>query len=254
MAPHMAERLRAAGIHLLISCGVASVSAALVFMVLYPAPLARACGVTDIFLLLLVVDISLGPLITLFVFNRAKPELKRDLAIVGIIQLAALLYGLHTMYIARPVYVVFGVDRFDLVFANDMDDKRLATATLPAFKQVPALRPQTIAAVLPSDPAERSALTLQSVSGGGDLHQSPKFYRPIAAAKDSIIAHAQALEGLKQFNPANPALVDELAATYKARKVEVGFLPLKGKAEDQTVLVDRSNGAVLEIVRLRPWL
>ncbi len=216
--------------------------------------MARVCGVTDIFLLLLVVDMSLGPLITLCVFNRAKPELKRDLVIVGLIQLAALIYGLHTVYVARPAYVVYAVDRFDLVFANDLDEQSLASATLAAYRQLPRFGPQTIAAVLPSDPAERTALTLRSVSGGRDLHQSPAYYRPVEQAKEAIMAHAQPLALLKTFNAGKHAAVDALTARYQARQVDAGFLALKGKAEDAAVVVNRRTGEVLEMVALRPWL
>jgi len=60
------------------------------------------------------VDVILGPLITLTVFNRSKPrsELVRDLTVVGLIQLAALGYGLWTVFVARPVHLVFEYDRF----------------------------------------------------------------------------------------------------------------------------------------------
>ena len=45
-----------------------------------------------LFLILVAVDVMMGPLITLFIFNRAKPlrELRLDLVVVGALQLAAL--------------------------------------------------------------------------------------------------------------------------------------------------------------------
>jgi hypothetical protein len=254
MAPHLVNRLRASGVHLLISLCIAALSAALVFLVWYPTPLAAASGVTGIFLLLLVVDISLGPLITLFIFNLKKPELKRDLAIVGVIQLAALLYGLHAVYVARPAYVVFAADRFDLVFANDLDEKKLAAATLPQFRQVPMFGPQIIAAPLPTNPAERQALLFATVNGGEDLYQQPKFYRPYADARGTVQQRAQPLARLKDFNKDQLVRVDQLIAKYQAGKRDAGFLPLKGKAQDTAVIVDRASGDVLEMVSLRPWL
>jgi len=46
-------------------------------------------GVSDVFLLMLGVDVVLGPLVTLVVFNTRKPraELVRDLAVVVLVQL-----------------------------------------------------------------------------------------------------------------------------------------------------------------------
>lgn len=254
MAPHLVNRVRASGVHLLISICVAALSAALVFLVWYPYPLAQASGVTDIFLLVLVVDISLGPLITLFVFDLKKPELRRDLLIVGLIQLAALLYGIYTVYVARPAYVVFAGDRFDLVFANDLDEKKRSEARLPEFRRVPMFGPETIAAPMPTDPQERTTLMFESVNGGPDLYQLPKFYRPYADAKTSIVRHAQALEQLKAFNKERIAEVDSLSSKYRVKKADVGFVPLKGKIQDLSVVIDRTTGEVLEIVDLKPWL
>ena len=69
------------------------------------------------FFLVMSVDVVLGPVLTFAVFNRAKGvrHLRRDLAVIGVLQTAALAYGLHTVYIVRPVAMVFEVDRFRLV-------------------------------------------------------------------------------------------------------------------------------------------
>lgn len=249
MTPQLRDRLRASGAHLIISMFLAAISAATVFWLLYPGPLASASGVRDIFLLLLGVDISLGPLITLFIFNRKKPELKRDLAIVGVIQLAALCYGMHAVYTARPVYVVFASDRFDLVFANDLDDKKLSEATLPAFRQLPMLGPKFAGASLPTDEKERTALTFSSVAGGDDLQHVPKYYRPYSELKDSIVKRAQPLDKLKELNKGRTAEVEALAMKHP----QGGFVPLRGRVQDLTVIVHRTTGEVLEIVDLQPW-
>ena len=61
------------------------------------------------------IDIVAGPLLTLIVYNRAKPELKRDVSVVGLLQLAFLGYGLHTAWVSRPIFLVGAVDRFTLI-------------------------------------------------------------------------------------------------------------------------------------------
>ena len=67
------SRLRAAGIHLVLSCLVAAFGALLVFAVWYPFPYRELSGGRDLFVLLVSVDVVIGPLITFAVFNRAKP-------------------------------------------------------------------------------------------------------------------------------------------------------------------------------------
>src|SRR6476620_1241962 len=116
------SRLRAAAIHLALSIMVAGLAGLLVFAVWYPYPYREVSGGRELFLLVVSVDIVIGPLVTLAVFNRAKPdaELKRDLAIVGLLQLAALCYGLWTVHLARPVHMVFEYNRFRVVHQVDI--------------------------------------------------------------------------------------------------------------------------------------
>lgn len=54
------------------------------------------------------VDLVLGPLLTLLVYHHAKPlrDKLSDFLIIGTIQLAALIYGLHTMYEEHPKAIV----------------------------------------------------------------------------------------------------------------------------------------------------
>ncbi len=121
------DRLRASGIHLGLSLVIALAAALLVFGIWYPYPYREISGGRELFLLVVTVDVILGPLITLAVFNRAKPwtELRRDLVIVVLIQLAALAYGLWTVSVARPVHMVFEIDRFRVVHGVDIPNELL---------------------------------------------------------------------------------------------------------------------------------
>src|SRR5690606_32812168 len=99
----------AALIHLGISAAVAAVASALLMGVWYPPPYFRAAGAERLLLLVVAVDVTLGPLLTLIVFKRGKPGLKFDLAAIGVAQLLALVYGFHVMLLSRPVFLVAAV-------------------------------------------------------------------------------------------------------------------------------------------------
>lgn len=102
-------RLRASGIHLGLSLGIAALAAVVVFGLWYPYPYREISGGRSLFMLVVSVDVVMGPLITLVIFNRAKPrrELMVDFSVVALLQLAALSYGMWTVFVARPVHVVF---------------------------------------------------------------------------------------------------------------------------------------------------
>ena len=133
---NLASRLKAAGIHLGISALIAGMAAALVFGLWYPWPYRSASGGQALFLLIMSVDLVLGPALTFVVFNRSKTKshLVRDLAVIATLQLAGLAYGLYTVYLARPVAVVFEVDRFRVVSAVEVRHEELPQA-LPALLQ-----------------------------------------------------------------------------------------------------------------------
>ncbi len=110
----MPARIKAFLMHLAVSAVIALLAVLLVFQIWYPAPLHEALGVTDIFLLLPLVDVILGPLLTLLVFKLGKKTLIMDLAVIACLQLAALGYGLWTVAEGRPAWIVYNADRFDV--------------------------------------------------------------------------------------------------------------------------------------------
>ena len=227
--------------------------AALVFVVWYPWPLPVATGVASVFLVLLSVDVIIGPVITLIVFNPAKKELKRDLLIVLVLQVSALVYGMHAVFIARPVYYVFNSDRFDLVYANDLTPEKLEKVTDPRFKSPSLLRPKVIAAQLPSSSEARANILFNALGGGDDLPQLPQYYVPYPDQKQQVLERVRPLEELKLLNKDREDEVTLLIDTYASSNKAVGFLPLRGKVADLTVIVNKNSAEVLEIKSLKPW-
>jgi len=101
----MNPRLKAFAIHLAISALIALAVIGLVFFIWYPAPLHTATGVTQIFLLLLTVDVVLGPLLTLIVYKTGKKTLIMDLTVIALLQLSALAYGVWTVAEDRSAWL-----------------------------------------------------------------------------------------------------------------------------------------------------
>src|SRR5688572_13652896 len=124
------NRWQAAGSHLALSAIIGAAVLAAMILVWYPPPYFDAAGGNELVLLMVGIDVALGPLLTLAVFNPRKGmgKLRFDLAVIAFFQVAALAYGVHVMFVARPAYLVFAVDRFDLVMANTLPDAELAKA------------------------------------------------------------------------------------------------------------------------------
>jgi hypothetical protein len=65
------------------------------------------------------IDLVLGPLLTLIVFNPLKSSLKFDLSIIALIQTVALIYGTWTIHQTRPIALAFINTSFMTVFASN---------------------------------------------------------------------------------------------------------------------------------------
>lgn len=117
---------------------VALASAAVVFGLWYPAPYRQMLDVGHIYLLVLAVDVVCGPLLTLILASSTKSRRERwlDFSLIGLIQLAALAYGMHSVWVAPPVALVFETDRLVVVTANEVNTDALPKA--PAgLRQLP---------------------------------------------------------------------------------------------------------------------
>ena len=84
------SRWAAAGLHLLISVLIALIVVAAMFFLWYPTPYFQAMGGGGLLMLVTGVDVVLGPLITLIIFNTKKKSLKFDLTCVAIVQMVAM--------------------------------------------------------------------------------------------------------------------------------------------------------------------
>lgn len=242
------SRWRASGIHLSLSCAVVGAVLAFMVSVWYRWPLFALAGGAGITLILAGVDVTLGPVITLIVFKSGKKGLKFDLACIALIQAAALAYGIHVVYVARPVYLVYAVDRFVLVTAKDLDPKDIAKATDPEFKRLPLGPPSYIAAALPRDPKEQLGL-LMSALGGKDLQLYPRYYVPYAQQAQNALKHAKDVEILLKRDPR--AVKSYLDSAGRSSET-VRFLPLRART-DAAVLIDATSGNPLDIVKVDPW-
>lgn len=230
------SRARAAGVHLLLSAAVASLAALLVFGLWYPGIYRLLAGGRDLFLLVTSVDVVIGPVLTFAVFNLAKgwPHLRRDLAIIGVLQLAALAYGLHTVYIARPVAMVFEVDRFKLITASNVVLEELPKAP-PGLRELPLDGPRLLGARRPEMGAERNDAMLMGV-GGVDVGQRPLFWQPYELARDRALASSKPLGVLLAHYPNEAAESRRRVADLKADEATARFLPVIARSPWVAVL------------------
>ncbi|QHH93877.1 type IV pilin accessory protein [Acinetobacter gyllenbergii] len=243
----MSKRLQFFLSHLAISLFIAFIVVGAVFFIWYPAPLAKAVGVTQIFLMMLAIDVIIGPLLGLLVYKEGKKTLKMDLSIIILIQIIALGYGVYSIAQGRPAWLAYNVDRFELVRNNEILTEQIAQAS-PQYQQPSWFKPQFVGVEFAKDKDVRSNEMFAELVGGISISQKPERYVPLERVKQKIQHRAQDLKLLSQFN--DKANVQTVIAKYPQA---TAFVPLKANAVDMTVLINKEKGEVVKIVDLRPW-
>jgi len=177
----MRFRLKAFGLHLSASVTLLTLILGALYLGWYRWPGWYLTVALHVVVILGVVDLALGPSLTLIVANPRKPRraLARDIGVIVIVQLAALVYGAATLWLGRPLYYPFSVDRLQIVQASDLVAGEIALAR----RQNPALAPhwyslpRWVWAPLPEDPDEAAKIARSAIFGGRDVVQMPRYFR-----------------------------------------------------------------------------
>lgn len=246
------NRWQAAGLHLVLSVLIAATLVVLVLAMWYPAPYFAAMGGATLLRLLIGVDVILGPLITVIIFDTRKPGLKWDLAAVGVLQFGALLYGAWVMFDARPVYTVFTGDRFEVVPANSVDAASRSRAK-PAFAALPLSGPLVVGAHQPVDAKERADITFSSLAGGPDIAHLPHLFHAYAEVAVDAGRRAKPLSILANRGAMDAVVIRDYVAASGRSEGTLGYLPVRARNQDFAMVVDRKSGEIVGSLPIDPW-
>jgi hypothetical protein len=240
------SRWKAFAIHLGISVAIGATVFALLFFLWYPGPMFTLTGGQKLTLLLIGVDVAIGPLLTLAVFKSGKPGLKFDLCVIALLQATALSYGLAVSLIGRPAFTVFDGRQFIVVHANAIDPDRRSDKPeyQPGFGG-----PRLVALKLPTG-YEAPQLIEESMAGH-PLERMSKYYVPY---DERIVEAAQAATDIAELHPRDAWVQRKIDALRKsvAADERLGFVTLSDAADEGVVIVSRNDGRVYAMLDTPP--
>jgi hypothetical protein len=242
------QRWRACMLHLGFSAMVAVVAALVVFAVWYPPPFGSVAGGTSLFALLIGVDLVMGPALTAVVASPGKPIeiLRRDIATIVIVQLAAFSYGIYSAALARPVAVVFEADLFRVVTAADVDDSTLQRAP-PALRTLSWTGPVVIAVEKPKDAAEQLR-TIELGLAGIPLSSLPLHWKEYAEVTKEVLDASRPVSRLVARHPSAKTALEQLAASAARPLSTLRCLPLVSRQAEWSVVLDGQDARVIGYV------
>lgn len=246
----LGTRTRAAGLHLLASVSIAVLVALLVFGLWYPGAYRLLAGGTELFALVMVVDVIMGPLLTFVVFDRTKgvAHLRRDISVIVLLQMLALSYGLHAMYMGRPIGLAFEFDRFRVVSMAEVVVSELPQAQ-PLFRRLPLDGPMLFSVRKSSTPEERADALNASIFQGVDNGQRPKFWIPYDAhARAQALAAGRPLTVLISRYPSAKVPVGQIWVAMETQDDRDGLRFLPVRAKHDAVVVLTGDGKIVKFL------
>lgn len=239
-------KLKAAGIHLLLSIFIVATIFAIMYLLWYPKGYFTIMGGKVLVALIGGVDIFLGPLLTFVVFKSGKKSLKFDLFCIGAMQIAALTYGTYVMFEARPVFTVFNKDRFQIAAVVDIVDYELAKAKSPQLRQLSVTGPKLVAIGEPDKKNKKEVIFAMMESESA--YRYPKLFNEYNAHKSEVVKAGKPLAGLAEVSSENKSVITKFISKSNRPESDFLYLPISSELANMSAIVDAKTGDFIQIV------
>jgi hypothetical protein len=247
------EKVAAFGIHFLVTLVLSAVAAALVFLVWFPDPFHKMLGGTTLFTIMVLCDLGLGPLSSFIVYNSKKSRraLLFDYTVIGVIQLAAFIYGVYSVANNRPAYIVFVGDRFEVIAAGAIDDADLAQGG-DRYSQRAKWGPQLVAIREAKDVEEHNKMLFSGLQGK-DYSVLPEYYVPYEQGLPELKRRAKPVSDLERRHKEAKPLIANAVAELQVPVERLLWMPVMHKSGFWTVLLDSDTGQPVSWLPVDPY-
>lgn len=244
------QKLLASSIHFAFSFLAIVAFLSVVWFIWFAPPYFELEGATDLLIIMIGVDVVLGPLMTMILYKKGKKGLLFDLGFVVTVQVVALLYGAITFYSERPQYIVFAVDRFEVANASLVEIEKIQYKEL---KYGLFTKPIMVYAKFPTDLEERNALLFEAMTGGPDLAQRADLYHPIQGYYDEIMLKGISLQTQLKYSRSLTEQLQAILAKHHVQQQDVVFIPLQGRMKIMTLVFNQTTHEVLGILDIHAY-
>lgn len=238
------NRFKASGIHFLISVIIVSFLLMMMFVLWYPNSYFSLMGGGRLISLIAGVDVFLGPLLTLIVFNTQKKSLKFDLTCIAVVQIIAMSYGMYVMFEARPVFTVFNKSYFHVVSVVDIHPQELAKGKSEKWRTLSISGP-VLAAIGTPDKNDKVEAAFAMVEAA-HAYRYPRLYDDYEAHKSEVIKVAKPLKDLAIADKSS--VINDFLEDQKRPISDFAFLPIKSEVSEMSAIIDVTTGAIIKMI------
>lgn len=250
MINHVQSRFGAFAIHFLASSCVFFLFLYFVLVWWYPEPYLSLEGGWFIIGMIVLVDVILGPTLTLIVFKPGKKGLVFDLSLIAAVQLCALVYGISVIYQERPQFLAFSVDRFVIASSKDVEQGKFR---YPALLHTSQHGPLPVYAELPADPVEKTRLMQEVFAGKPDLDFRAEYYEPLQQHLPDLFSRSKTIADFRGKSAENRQKIDQFIADHCGAVDQCAYFPVVGKETDMMLVLQRRSGRIIGAMDIDPW-
>jgi hypothetical protein len=247
----MRFRLKAFGLHLLASACALSLILGALYFGWYRWPGWRLADVTHVVVVLVGVDVVLGPTLTFIIARATKPrrELARDISMIVAVQLVAMIYGSMSLWNGRPLYYAFSESVLQLVQAYDID----AEAAALGRRQNPQLAPywysvpRWIWAPLPKDADTREKIVASAITGGDDVVSMPRYFKSWEEGLAELRTRLKKVDDVAYFAGSEKKKLKEHMRAAGLATDQVNSMPFTGRGHPLLAVFDPASSKIIAI-------
>lgn len=242
-------RWKAFAVHLAISLAVLAVLLWILFRYWFPDYLFDTDGGWQALRVIAGVDVVLGPLLTLIVANAAKPrqELRRDFAIIGLIQVAALSLGTWLAWDNRP-YALLWYD--GMVYSLPWSSLSDEASALAGIRETGKGHPARAVVSMPFEPIARSTLFATLREDGRTPLFDGNLYREWPPNAETLAAFNTL--ALEMSPPESASLLQDALAAKSGAPGRAALVPVRSRYSTYFLAVDMTSGEILQDIRVPP--
>lgn len=226
--------------HFLVSVSIIALCYWLVYNAWYPDGLASAAGGSFLLKILAISSFVSGPILTLIILKTPKSRVQfyRDFTCIVLLQLVVIGYGVHSLFLARPIFIVYSKGVIDVVTVVELDQYGGLFGSGEIYSRANLFSPSHQCISLPTTLEESNKL-LFSAAQGRDVQFYPRYYRAC-----SELEMTERLIDVKFFSELFPG--GQAAVSDSKLSASVGFLPVRFRF-GQGIRLFSSNGASMYI-------
>jgi hypothetical protein len=251
----MKFRLKALGLHLSASTCALSLILGALYLGWYYWPGWALTDVTHVVVVMVGVDVVVGPLLTFVIARASKPrrELVRDVSMIVAVQLCALIYGAVSLWSGRPLYYAYSETVLQLVQAYDIDAEESAAGRRlnPDFAPHWYSRPRWIWAPLPQDPSASQKIVASAIRGGEDVISMPRYFKPWEQGLPALRTRLKKVDDVAYFYGSQKKQLKERMRAAGLATDQANSMPLTGRGRPLLAVFDPASVKIKAIIRLK---